>query len=793
MAIEVVGPDGVILEFPEGTSRETMRAAMAKRYPKTTAAKPKAKPKAKPRTRGTGIGIIDAPLDVINEALIGIPEGAYRAAAMITDPLAGLIVGKKEVKKAQKQRAKVVGAVERALVTQPRPLARELGRSVGPGAAVSRAATVAAPLLQRAPTVGNALARIARTTASGGLGAGRTAAQTAARTLPQRGVQLAERMAGGAIAGGATAGLMGQDVGEGALFGAGLPVVANVLKRVGGRTVDLFRLPKLKAAEIIRESLGENIDEARAAFSQLSPDDQRLARQVLIDAGVEPDTFMGVGADVERLRPEATRRALEGQAATREARLAQAAGGATATEMRSAAQTGRRGVSEATGDIRDEALRRANVAGQVVPQAEALATAARQRAAEQSGLARRMTFGAERAETALGQMDDLGDPFASEAILRQRGLAGAMTQRGEQAARGAIAARQTAQDMEDVVADLAAEGMQPLQVAPIVAQIRNMAAQPATRADKLQRSTLTRLASELENLADVNGVIDARDLYQIRKTGLNDIVDRLLGARAQPSSGTKERAASLLTSIRPMFDNAIEDAGGAGFKDYLTRTRQGFEAVNRQELAGKGAQLAKERPDEFIALMAGERPQIVEDIMGKGTRQYDIGGMALADPQRYLALQQSAQELQTLNRMRELGQSGAQAASEIIGRERPFLARNLTRMGLAPFPPARVGTEAAEMALSAFMRPRVRERLANAFVSGPQMREVMEQYPTAFRVSEQVSRAPAGVRNIMAQGLVRPLTADFPEIDPETGEILLEVGFNEDGSAYPIYGRPPAR
>lgn len=796
MAIEVVGPDGVILEFPEGTSRETMRAAMAKRYPKTTAAKPKAKPKAKPRTRGTGIGIIDAPLDVINEALIGIPEGAYRAAAMITDPIADLIVGKKEVKKAQKQREKVVGAVERALVTQPRPLARELGRSVGPGAAVSRAATVAAPLLQRAPAVGNALARIARTTASGGLGAGRTAAQTAARTLPQRGAQLAERVAGGAISGAATAGLMGQDVGEGALFGAGLPVVANVVKRLGGRTVDLLRMPKLKAAEIIRESLGENIDEARAALSQLSPDDQRLARQVLIDAGVEPDTFMGVGADVERLRPEATRRALEGQAATREARLAQAAGGATATEMRSAAQTGRRGVSEATGDIRDEALRRANVAGQVVPQAEALATAARQRADEMtaSGFVPRMRGLEERAAEQAAIMGDKPAIFPDmERIQQTRGISGAAGTRANESIRTQIGLRGAAQDMEDLVADLAAEGMQPLQVAPIVAQIRNMAAQPATRADKLQRSTLTRLASELENLADVNGVIDARDLYQIRKTGLNDIVDRLLGARAQPSSGTKERAASLLTSIRPMFDNAIEDAGGVGFKDYLTRTRQGFEAVNRQELAGKGAQLAKERPDEFIALMAGERPQMVEDIMGKGTRQYDIGGMALADPQRYLALQQSAQELQTLNRMRELGQSGAQAASEIIGRERPFLARNLTRMGLAPFPPARIATEGGEMALAAFMRPRVRERLANAFVSGPAMREAMEQYPTAFRVSEQVSRAPAGVRNIMAQGLVRPLTADFPEIDPETGEILLEVGFNEDGSAYPIYGRPPAR
>ena len=787
-------PNGLTYRIsgPPGATDDQVREAILRQYPEAGKPPAKPKPKAKPRTRGTGVGAIDTTLDVINEALIGIPEGAYRAAAMITDPIAGLIVGKKEVKKAQKQRAKVVGAVQRALVTQPRPLARELGRSVGPGAAVSRAATVAAPLLQRAPAVGNALARIARTTASGGLGAGRTAAQTAARTLPQRGAQLAERVAGGAISGGATAGLMGQDVSEGALFGAGLPVVANVLKRVGGKVIDLGRLPKLRAAQIIRESLGENVDEARAAFSQLSPDDQRLARQVLIDAGVEPDTFMGLGADVERLRPEAVRRTLEGQAAAREARLAQAAGGATVTEMRSAAQTGRRGVSEATGDIRDEALRRANVAGQVVPQAEALATAARQRADEMtaSGFVPRMRGLEERAAEQAAIMGDNPAIFPDmERIQQTRGISGAAGTRANESIRTQIGLRGAAQDMEDLVADLAAEGMQPLQVAPIVAQIRSMAGQPATRADKLQRSTLTRLASELENLADVNGVIDARDLYQIRKTGLNDIVDRLLGARAQPSSGTKERAASLLTSIRPMFDNAIEDAGGVGFKDYLTRTRQGFEAVNRQELAGKGAQLAKERPDEFIALMGGERPQMVEDIMGKGTRQYDIGGMALADPQRYLALQQSAQELQTLNRMRELGQSGAQAASEIIGRERPFLARNLTRMGLAPFPPARIATEGGEMALAAFMRPRVRERLANAFVSGPQMREAMEQYPTSFRVSEQVSRAPAGMRNIMAQGLVRPLTADFPEIDPETGEELIEVTFDEYGRPTPVYGR----
>lgn len=627
------------------------------------------------------------------------------------------------------------------------------------GAAGRGMAAAGGQLARVAPRAGGVVQRVGQAVQTGGVGAGRTAAQTARMGKLARAGQLAERAAGGAIAGGAGAAMTGQDTEAGALFGAGLPVVASVLRRIGGKVGDITKLPRLKAAQIIREALGENEDAARAAFAALAPDDQRLARQVLVDAGVEPDTFMGVAADVERLRPDEVRGVLEEQAQTRAARLAQAAGGGTATERRAAAELGRRGVSEATGPAREAALSRANVAGAVVPQVEQLAAAARQEAVEQSGRARRFTLGAERAETALGQMDDLGDVFDPEAIVRQRGVAGAMAQRGEQAAQQAIGLRQAARDMEDVVADLAAEGMQPLQVAPIVQQLRSMAAQPGTRADKLQRTTLVRLANELEGLADPNGVIDARDLYQIRKTGVNDIVDRLLGSRAQPASGTKERTASLLTAIRPMIDDAIEGAGGEGWRDYLTRTRQGFEAVNRQELAAKGAQLAQESPSEFIALMRGERPQMVEDIMGKGTKQYDIGGMALADPQRYLALKQSADELATLNRMAELSRSGATAASELIGRERPFLARNLTRMGLAPFPPVRIGTEAAEMALSSLLRPRVQQELAEGVMTGRNAMALMNQYPTSLRLSEQVSTLSPGARNIIAQ-MLRSVIAD---------------------------------
>lgn len=528
-----------------------------------------------------------------------------------------------------------------------------------------------------APRAGRVLQRVGAATRTGGIGSGRTAAQTAALTKGQRVGQLAERMVGGAIAGGAGAGLTGQDVTEGAAFGAGLPIVGSILGRLGGKAVDLTRLSKVKAGQIIREALGEDIEAAKAAFRQLSPDDQRLAQQVLVEAGVEPSPFFGLGKiATSQMDPDTTARILAQQEAARSARLAEAAGGETATMQRSAAETGRRSVSEATGPTREAALARANVAGQ------------------------------------------------------------------------------TARDAEDIAADLAAEGMQPLTVAPITQSIRAMAAAPGTRASKLQRRALVTAANQLDALADTNGVIDARDLYQFRKSELGDIVNVLLSGRNMPPSGVKEGAAKLMGDIRPMIDDAIEGAGGVGFKDYLTRTRQGFEAINRQELAAKGAQLAGESPQEFTALMRGERPKIVEDIMGKGTKQYDIGGMALADPARYLAMKTSADELETLNKMAQLGTRGEPRAGNILRAQQPgLLSRGLGTLVRAKFPAVAFAGTGAQNVESALVNPNVQREIANAFTSGRGALNAMEQYPTAAQFSEYLSTLPSPVRNAFAQAM----------------------------------------
>lgn len=608
------------------------------------------------------------------------------------------------------------------------------------------------------PKAGASVQRIGAATRTGGLGAGRTPAQTAALTRGQRGLQLAERSLGGAIGGVTAAAQTGDDLAEAATFGAGLPVVANILKRLGGKAVDLTRLSKVKAGQIIREALGENVDEAAAAFRALSPDDQRLAQQVLVEAGVEPSPFFGLGQIATReMDPDTAARILAQQEAARTGRLAEAAGGETATMRRSAAETGRRGVTEVTGPTREAALARANVAGRVVPEAEALATAARQRADEMtaSGFVPRMRGLEERAGEQAAIMGDKPALFPDmERIQQTRGIAGAAGERADKAMAAQIGLRGVARDMEDVVADLAAEGMQPLTVAPISQSIRAMAAAPGTRASKLQRRALVTAANQLDALADANGVIDARDLYQFRKSELGDIVNVLLSGRNMPPSGVKEGAAKLMGDIRPMIDDAIEGAGGVGFKDYLTRTRQGFEAINRQELAAKGAQLAEEAPAEFTALMRGERPQMVEDIMGKGTKQYDIGGMALADPARYLAMKTSANELETLNKMAQLGARGEPRAGNILRAQQPgLLSRGLGTLVRAKFPAVAFAGTGAQNVESALVNPSVQREIANAFTSGQGALQAIEQYPTAAQFSAYLSTLPSPVRNAFAQAM----------------------------------------
>ena len=650
--------------------------------------------KAAPRTRGTGIGAVDTAIDTAYETLMGIPEGAYNAAAMITDPISSLIFGEDVVKQAQAQRRAVTDKASRTYVSQPRPLARELGRTVAPAAAVTRAATLAAPILQKAPVVGNTLAQIAKATASGGVGSGRTAAQTAKLTRLQRAKQLGERTVGGGISGAATAGLMDQDVLEGAAYGAGLPVVLNVLKRLGSPVVDFFRpgftMAKGKAAEILRRAFADNIDAARAEFAKLSPDDQRIAERFLVDVNIEPRAVFGLGKIAQgqtETGADVLGRKLDTQAAARDISLANVSGGADPTARRQAIDLGRADVSKTTTPLREEAL-------------------------------------------------------------RERG---------------------------------------PVDVNPIVTALRVQADSEGIKTSAA-RGALLRLAKNIENGADTNGFISPDNLYTIRKEA-GDTIEKLVSSKQQPSSGSKKRTAGIVIG----FKNIVDDALGPKFKNYLERHREGMSAMDRQELAAEAVNLAETSQNQFMQLMRGGRDETVDDIMGRGTNQYDIRNLETTDPSRYTPLMNATQDFKQLDRINTLRGEGAGAAGKVMTRETPnFITRGFGYLMNTPAAPIAVAAEGGRRAQTGYLMPRVEKELVEAYASAPRMGELIDTFPTRQIVSEKVSQVPAEVRNVMAQQFGPPATLGkeygFPEIDPDSGEPLIDIDFSE-GYPVPIYGR----
>lgn len=626
-----------------------------------------AKPAAKREQPGRAAAFAKGALSGAADVILAPVEYAFKGLSALGVPGTADIVRRGEQDVARTQAAL-------APYRQARPNAFAAGKLIGEtavsaplitagGAGIAR---LGGAVATKAPAAGRVIQRVGRAVQTGGIGAGRTPAQTAALSRGARVGQLAERMAGGAIAGGAGAGLTGQDISEGAAFGAGLPVVASVLKRVGGFAGDITKLPRQKAAEIIRKALGDKVDEARAAFAELAPGDKRLAEQVLIEAGIEPDPFFGIGKAIqEQTAAGATpmRETLEAQAQARAARLAAAGGGATATERRAGAELARQGVSEATGPAREAAL---------------------------------------------------------------AGAAGT------------------------------------LDAAPMVEALRTRAAEPGVRATAGRRALL-KLARQIEDVADENGMVDPADLYALRKEA-SDIVEKYVSSPTQPSTGSKKRAAGLVIN----FKNIVDEALGPDFQDYLSRYRTGMEAVNRQELAAKGAQLAAEQPNEFMRLMGRDRPKIVEDVMGRGTGQYDIVQAFEQDPARYMALKQAADELATLNRMAELRAAGTGPAGNIMVTATPTrMSRGLATLAGIPYTPLGFAARGGEQVERAFMAPRVERELAGAYLSGPAMGELLNTFPMKSRISQGVSNLSPMARNIMAQLLrgysAAPAETNYPE------------------------------
>lgn len=598
-----------------------------------------------------------------------------------------------------------------------------------------------APVVRVAPK----LAPVARSIATGGLATG-----IKATTPILRAVDAALRVSAGAATGAGTSAILGQAVDEGAADGAAVSMIPLVGRYGAGPVYDALkgRVGVERASRIFREALGANVDAARAAFSKGGAAGKQTASQVLASIGINADTFFATGELVAKSGSSAgvLDDIARGQKVARETAMDAAAGGTSRTASRDAAATQRAVTTANAVPIMEETLGAANTGTRNVMAAQRTATTGRQTAATETATAKRLLGAADEQAMRLGQMDDLGDPLAIDAINRQRGIVGGLEQAGSQAAELGLKAGAMARTAEQRLADLTAAGVQPLNAPGLAGSLRRMAA--AERANPEKASVLTGFADQLEDLARANGgVIDARDLYELRKDA-GGIVERLLQGRTPDA--IRKRTAEVVGAVRPLIDDAIEAAGGVRWREYLDTFSTGMDEARRVELTDFARKLAVDQPEQFQRLMRGDRPDIVERYFGKG--RYDINetmkprsvelpgpvrpgfsqpSTAPAGPSRFPTMQGVANELGVDTFIKNSMTPGAQARAQTLMQPPVNFIAEASRS--LPFNVGYPVSSASDIFENRFVAPRVVKALEGGFASPQGANALLDYLPAGKR------------------------------------------------------------
>jgi hypothetical protein len=188
-----------------------------------------------------------------------------------------------------------------------------------------------------------------------------------------------------------------------------------------------------------------------------------------------------------------------------------------------------------------------------------------------------------------------------------------MTQRAEKRALRAT----TVPEGEAALARAGATGR--LNVDAIANQLMARADVPGVRANPEQVQALGNVAQQLRAMADLGGgVIEPADLYEIRQRFITSEVNRLLNTSGTASpSALRAQEAEIRANIAPLIDDAIEAAGGTGWRQYLADYASGMQGVERQQMMGVAGRQLRQNPNTFANLVEGDAPDVVANVFNR--------------------------------------------------------------------------------------------------------------------------------------------------------------------------------
>lgn len=635
-----------------------------------------------------------------------------------------------------------------------------MAKSVG-GAAKAASGTARAVGATRAATaIERAAAPVVTGLETGGFRTGMiptkaaiAAGEAVAPRVATRLADLAVRGGTGAATGAVTAAAVNpEDMATGALFGALIPTVGAKAANVVGNTLrnayDVFKgtAGGARAADLFRQAAGADLAEVIRVLRD-APDGVTV-RQALEDAKLSSaniDAIMALGETVEKgAGAPVFGRLAEGANAARENVLASAAGGATASEARTAAEANRSNLNAMMRPEQEQALSQANIGGQIIPPLEAEVAAQRALAAQRAAEARQLGPLAERTAAdrqVFGGISPLEQPEVTQEFLNR---AGAMAGRAEQglnrAAEGSVAAGEAARKAESKIAELRAAGIEVLDHKPIVKRLTTLATQAGDRADPVRTGAFTSLAEALRDLAKINsGVLDARDLYQVRKTAVNDTIANLLKDTGVVGKAAKERTAHLLNEINPLIDQAIEDAGGKGWTDYLKTYASGAREIERQQMAARALEIYRADPAKYVELLKGMKEsdlEAVEEVFGPGS--FDFVKQMAADegaPSRLPAMQEVGRQVTRDADITKAAGRGADAANALLSGEGGLSSKTVRTLARWITPKAAYTGELINALTEQHIAPQIQTALVEGFRSGKSAVELIAQLPSRDRAA----------------------------------------------------------
>lgn len=402
---------------------------------------------------------------------------------------------------------------------------------------------------------------------------------------------------------------------EGATYEAGGRVVAPLLGKAIGKAVDLKNIPQNRAASIARASLGADLEQTLDILRNASPN----ASVAEITAKIQNPTWQALvknsleqsQSGAQYLNRFATMSHDEGVNA-----LAKLAGGITATDVRATTDTMKQTLRDITSPARQAALNRANL-GQQVAQYEAEAGKLSAEAAAKVQDVRRLINAGNLAE-ASARLDLIKRnlPVGLTKYTYKGDLARMADEWASKAADASLDLGQGARFAQSAADSLREAGIKPLKGNEIVAQIRGVLNNPEFAGNDLLSGAAKNIANDIAQWTKNGGIIDARALDAIRKNSINATVQQL---RPGVDATTQRNLAAKVTSeIKPTLINAIEAAGGKGYREYLDEFSKGMQKIAETKLTGEAARLWKTDKDAFVRLVQNESPDVVEKFLGPG-------------------------------------------------------------------------------------------------------------------------------------------------------------------------------